>query len=722
MSDNSPILSLPLIQPSQAQKHVTHNEAMLVLDVAVQLAVKARNLAAPPATPSTGDRYIIAAGASGAWAGKSGQITNFANSYWSFYPPLAGWQAWIGDEAQMAVFTGSAWVGDSEKPLVVPRIGVSATPDATNRLSVSAPATLLSHAGTGHQVKVNKAAAADTASLMFQTGFAGRAEMGLTGNDDFTIKVSPDGTTFRNGLVIDKDDGLVMAMNGFRLDPMAGDLAAPGNGDLWYNSSTGKLRTRQAGVSLDVIGGGSPTVFSDAVFALQDDLDPTKQAMFQCATIPTGVTRVFSLPNTSSELAALNGTQTFTGAKTFSGTFVVSAASGIIGNSTAAASYGVGSGATVSGSTKTVNLGTDGVSGSTTVVNLGSAVAGAGGALVVNSPVVTFANTVTSVAMPQAVLAANYLGLGGAVGDATNRLSVNTPAVLINHAGAGVEATVNKAAVGNDAAIAFKTGFSGRALVGLLGSDDFKVKVSANGSGYFDAVTITAGSGVVSFAQPVTLAGQVSDPVSPASGALWHNATSGQVRVRADGRSAVLNPMQAVTWLTPVAGDYVMTTSNGGGATTTLLGAAGRVDIFPFVPRGDCVIDRLAVNCTTAVAAALGKLVVYASDNLGRPAGLLLETVDLDFGTTGVKTATVAITLLEGKCYWLGVRHSSTATLAAWQLYATPDLNGGNTPVTTARKLFRRTLAYATVAPASWGYASIELNSANATAVWLRLV
>jgi hypothetical protein len=70
--------------------------------------------------------------------------------------------------------------------------------------------------------------------------------------------------------------------------------------------------------------------------------------------------------------------------------------------------------------------------------------------------------------MPQANLTALLLGLGGAVADAWNWFSVNTPAVLLNNAGAGIEATVNKAAAGNDASFAFKTGFSARALIGLL--------------------------------------------------------------------------------------------------------------------------------------------------------------------------------------------------------------------------------------------------------------
>ncbi|SNX75277.1 hypothetical protein SAMN05878503_1452 [Cereibacter ovatus] len=148
----------------------------------------------------------------------------------------------------------------------------------------------------------------------------------------------------------------------------------------------------------------------------------------------------------------------------------------------------MGTGATTTGLTKTVNLGTGGASGSTTVVNIGPATSGANGTMVVNTPTVTFANAVTQVGMPQANLTSQLLGLGGATADSYNRLSVNTPAVLLNNAGAGIEATVNKAAVGNDAAFAFKTGFSARALIGLLGSDDFSFKVSPDGSAFYEAI------------------------------------------------------------------------------------------------------------------------------------------------------------------------------------------------------------------------------------------
>lgn len=68
-------------------------------------------------------------------------------------------------------------------------------------------ATLLSRDGGGHQLKLNKAGVSDTASLLYQTNWSGRAEMGLAGNDDFAIKVSADGSTFHDAVVVSKDDG-----------------------------------------------------------------------------------------------------------------------------------------------------------------------------------------------------------------------------------------------------------------------------------------------------------------------------------------------------------------------------------------------------------------------------------------------------------------------------------------------------------------------------------
>src|SRR5690606_20502257 len=57
--------------------------------------------------------------------------------------------------------------------------------------------------------KVNKETAGDTASLLFQTGWSGRAEMGLTGGDALSFKVSEDGSSWTEALRLDPPTGVV---------------------------------------------------------------------------------------------------------------------------------------------------------------------------------------------------------------------------------------------------------------------------------------------------------------------------------------------------------------------------------------------------------------------------------------------------------------------------------------------------------------------------------
>ncbi len=677
MPDTTTILSLPLILPAQAQKHVTHNEALTALDVIVQLAVINRTLTTPPALPGVGDRHIVPAAAIAAWAGQAGKIAVYAATGWQFVTPLPGWQAFDRAEGKMVVFDGAVWAlpAGSGGIETTPLLGVNATANTTNRLSVTSPAVLFNHAGAGHQVKVNKAATTDTASLLFQTGFSGRAEMGTMGSDGFGIKVSADGSGFATAMTVVPANGIVSLPAG---------VAAAG-------------------------------------FSIRDGVDIDKRAVFDLSGLAAGTTRTYSLPNTSSELAVLGGTQTFSGAKTFSGTFTVSALTATFGSSTGNAVYGLGSGATAAAGSKSVNIGTGGVSGSTTTVVIGSATAGAAGTLTIHSPMVDLGAGVATFDMGAASARAALMGVGGATADATNRLSVTAPAVLFNHAGSGVEATLNKATAGDTAAVSLKTGFSTRAQLGLIGTDAVTLRVSPDGSSFATALTAEAATGQITVAQPAILAGQANDPGTTPNGMIWHNATTGQIKARLAGVNRILDGQQDMPWLTPVSGEMVHTTNGAGGGTGTLAGAVGRLDLFPFMARGDTVADRLVINCTAAVAAALAKLVIYTSDALGRPDALMLETADIDMSTTGAKLVTVAVTLRQGRTYWIGLRHSSTATVSVWAGTATPDINGGTSIATTARKVLRRTLAYATAAPASWGFTSAEINAAVATAVWLRI-
>lgn len=226
MSDASPILGLPYILPSQAQKHVTHNEAIRLLDVLVQLAVADRGRTTAPTDPAAGDRHIVGPGANGTWAGRDGQIAVWEATGWAFLAPLPGWRAAVLDEARTVVWDGAGWVSAADLPQSFPRLGVAATADDTNRLAVGSPASLFSHAGSGgHQMKLNKALPADTASMLFQTGFSGRAEVGLAGSDGLSVKVSADGTAWLDALAADPASGRMRLPGGLSLPD--GSAAAP---------------------------------------------------------------------------------------------------------------------------------------------------------------------------------------------------------------------------------------------------------------------------------------------------------------------------------------------------------------------------------------------------------------------------------------------------------------------------------------------------------------
>ena len=203
MSSSTPRLSLPLLLPAQAQKHVTHNEAIAALDALVQLTLTDIDTNAPPAIPEDGAVYAVGDSPTGDWAGEAGNLAFRQNGGWSFAIPQTGWFAWSLSQGALVAFENGTWVQIGSSNTNLDGVGVQTNWDMTNRLSVSAEATLLSHDGAGHQLKINKSQSADTASLLFQNDFVGHAEMGLAGNEAFSIKVSGDGVNWDAALAID---------------------------------------------------------------------------------------------------------------------------------------------------------------------------------------------------------------------------------------------------------------------------------------------------------------------------------------------------------------------------------------------------------------------------------------------------------------------------------------------------------------------------------------
>lgn len=117
----TPNLALAYLATGQAQKEITHNDALNDLDALAQLSVIDRTQNTPPTSPATGDTYIIGNSPSGAWTGAAGKIAAYFAG-WKIKTPLAGWCAWARPENRLLVYSGSGWSN-----LATPFLEVSAS-------------------------------------------------------------------------------------------------------------------------------------------------------------------------------------------------------------------------------------------------------------------------------------------------------------------------------------------------------------------------------------------------------------------------------------------------------------------------------------------------------------------------------------------------------------------------------------------------------------------
>lgn len=109
-------LGLSLLVPGQGQKDITHNEALLSLDMLVQPVVHSRSVALPPETVSEGACWLVPEGAGGAWSGKAGCIAGWTAGGWRFHPANDGWSLWVADEAVAVRRRGGGWERVREMP------------------------------------------------------------------------------------------------------------------------------------------------------------------------------------------------------------------------------------------------------------------------------------------------------------------------------------------------------------------------------------------------------------------------------------------------------------------------------------------------------------------------------------------------------------------------------------------------------------------------------
>lgn len=124
--------ALPLLAMAQAQKEVTHNEALVLLDALVHAAVEDGPLTAPPPSPAAGQCWLVGAGAGGDWAGQADAIAIWCEGGWRFAAARAGMRIVRLSDGAWLRYGAGAWTAP----------GVLANPDGGVTVDVEARAAI----------------------------------------------------------------------------------------------------------------------------------------------------------------------------------------------------------------------------------------------------------------------------------------------------------------------------------------------------------------------------------------------------------------------------------------------------------------------------------------------------------------------------------------------------------------------------------------------------
>jgi hypothetical protein len=179
---DTPRLTLPVIEAAQAQKHVTHNEALTLLDALTQLTVESRTLTAPPGAPADGACYVPATGATGAWFGWDGQIALYSGGGWTRIVPVSGLKAWVKGERLTITFEDATW-----------HDGIALTANG-GRVTLRAKEEELTLAGAFVET-VDAAFIPDRAIVL---GVSSRTILAIAGATSYSVGVSGEPTKFGN--------------------------------------------------------------------------------------------------------------------------------------------------------------------------------------------------------------------------------------------------------------------------------------------------------------------------------------------------------------------------------------------------------------------------------------------------------------------------------------------------------------------------------------------
>lgn len=131
---STPRFALPLLAVAQAQKEVTHNEALTLLDALVHAVVEAGPLDTPPTGPAEGQCWIASAAPTGAWAGQGLAVALWTAGGWRFVAPREGMQVMrLADNVRLR-YAGGSWIA----PVTIDTPDGGSTIDSEARSAISA--------------------------------------------------------------------------------------------------------------------------------------------------------------------------------------------------------------------------------------------------------------------------------------------------------------------------------------------------------------------------------------------------------------------------------------------------------------------------------------------------------------------------------------------------------------------------------------------------------
>ena len=251
-----------------------------------------------------------------------------------------------------------------------------------------------------------------------------------------------------------------------------------------YNDSTGKM---SMSLVQDLSATATPTFTGANLIGGDLNLGPSRSIIFEGSSddaFETTLTVTNPTADRTITFQNATGTVAFTSETTMASLVNIASATGNL-------TIQMGYGATTNGTTKTINIGENGVSGSTTNINLGSAVSGALGTLAINSSTVSIPSTSISLGT---VTSGTWNGSNISLA----RGGTNASLTAIN--GGIVYSTASGFAIspaGTSGQVLTSNGTSPPTWAALPGATTITISGDASGSGT-DSISLTlANSGVV---------------------------------------------------------------------------------------------------------------------------------------------------------------------------------------------------------------------------------